>query len=165
VIELMHIDFEDVVQDENGFYFRVAKGQGFKAAILDFSLKPISGAVPWTEVQPQIRFKDSDDHITRISDAIWLGHKTSKIPLKHGVTGSLVLAIHAPKRDFRTYELQSHTTRPLERKLSGEIIRAEVRLIGEYMDDPRADVSKYFELIKEDTPRIVEITGEQFNNT
>lgn len=48
VIELMHFDFEDVIQDESGFYFKVAKGQGLKAAILDFSLKPVSGAVPWT---------------------------------------------------------------------------------------------------------------------
>ncbi len=163
VLELIHFDFEDVAQDSVGLYFRASKDLVRKAAILHFSLKPISGAVPWTEVQPQIRFKDEHDHITPVSDGIWLGHSKSKVPFRYGITVSLVLATRALKRDFRTYEWDSHESLPLERQLVGDEIRAEVRLVGEYMDDPKADISWYFKLIKGDVPQIILSTREEFD--
>lgn len=165
VLDLLHFDFEDVAKDETGFYFRASQGFVCKAAILDIALSPISGAVPWTEVQPQIRFKDSNDHVTRVSNAIWLAHDKSKLPLRYGVTGNLVLATRLPKRDFRTYERDPHAVRPLERQLSGDVIRAEIRLIGEYKDDPSADKSFYLEIIKGDPPKILESSREQFDKS
>ncbi len=165
VLELMHFDFEDVAKDASGFYFRASSNLLFKVAVLDFSLKPISGAVPWTEVQPQIRFKDSQGHITRVGNAIWFGHDKPKVPFRYGVTASLVLASRSPKRDFRTYEGDSHRKGPLERQLAGEVLRVEVRLVGEYMDDPKADVFWYFELIKGDVPTIIKSTREEFERS
>jgi hypothetical protein len=164
VLELIRFDFEDVAKDGSGSYFRASSNLLFKVAVLDFALKPISGAVPWTEVQPQIRFKDSQGRITLVSDAIWFGHDKPKIPFRYGVTASLVLASRSPKRDFRTYERSSHDTRPLERQLNGETMLAEVRLVGEYMDDPKADLSWYFELTKGDPPRIIKSTREKFES-
>jgi hypothetical protein len=165
VLELMHFALDDVAQDEAGCYFRASKDFVGKAAILDFSLKPISGAVPWTEVQPQIRFKDADNNITRVSEAIWLGQDTPKVPFRYGTTRSLIVASRAPKRDFRTYERDSHESRPLERKLNGDVIRVEVRLIGEYMDDPKADILWYFKLIKGEATDIVLSTRDEFEAT
>jgi len=162
VLDLMHFDFEDVAKDGSGFYFRDNSNLLFKVAVLAFSLKPISGAVPWTEVQPQIRFKDSQGRITIVGNAIWFGYDKPKVPLRYGVTASLVLASRSPKRDFRTYERDTERQGPLERQLGGDVLRVEVRLVGEYMDDPRADVFWYFELIKGDVPKIVRSTREEF---
>lgn len=162
VLELMNFAFEDVAKDGSGFYFRASSNLLFKVAVLDFSLKPISGAVPWTEVQPQTRFKDSEGRITIMGNAIWFGYDKPKVPLRYGVTASLVLASRSPKRDFRTYERDTHGNGPLERQLAGEVLRVEVRLVGEYMDDPRADVFWYFKLIKGDVPRIIASTREEF---
>jgi|SRR5882724_435174 len=164
VLELIHFGFEDVAQDRAGFYFRAVNALICKAAILDFSLKPISGAVPWTEVQPQIFFKDWQGRVTHVNNAIWLGLDKAKVPFRYGITLSLVLAVSSPKRDFRTYERDSHESRPLERQLSGKEVRAQVRLVGEYMDDPRADISWYFKLIKGRVPEIIEITREEFDS-
>lgn len=164
-LEKTYSDFEDVEQDEAGFYLRAGKhstGTLFKAAILDFSLKPISGAVPWTEVQPQIRFKDASNHITSVREAIWHGRDKPKVPFRYGLTRSLMLMIRSPEGDFSTYERDSRRNRPLECVLDGDIIRAEVRLIGEYMDDPRTDVCFYVKLIKGEVPKIVESTQEEF---
>lgn len=162
VLELVNFGFEGVVKDASGFFMRGSGDPLVAVAVLDFSLKPISGAVPWTEVQPQIRFKDSQGHITIVGNAIWYGYDKPKVPLRYGVTASLFLASRSPKRDFRTYERDTHRDGPLERKLVGEIVHVEVRLVGEYMDDPRADVFWYFELPKGDIPRIIESTRERF---
>ncbi len=165
VLKLMHFAFDDVEKNESGVYARVGKEfttSSYKAAILDFSLDPISGAAPWAEAQAQIRFKDASNHPTRVSDPIWLGRDKPKVPFRYGETQSLVVTVCFPGEDFSTYEHQRRREQPLERALQGEVIRVEVGLVAEYMSDPQSSVSWYFKLSKGTDPTIEMITREEF---
>lgn len=165
ILKLMHFAFDDVEKDDSGIYARIGNRRTAnvnKAAVLDFSLEPISGSVPWVEAQAQIRFKDASDHPTRVGDPIWLGRDKPKVPFRHGETQSLVVTVCSAGTDFTTYEHQRRMDRPLERPLQGDMIRAEVTLVGEYMNDPQLSVSWYFKLTNGDRPTIEPITREQF---
>lgn len=165
VLRLMHFAFDDVEPDERGIYARVGKElttSSFTAAILDFSLEPISGAAPWVEAQAQIRFKDASNHQTRVGDPIWLGRDKPKVPFRYGETQSLVVAICFPGENVSTYETQRRSSRPLERVLQGSVIRAEIGLVGEYMSDPKLNVSWYFRLTGGTCPTIEMITRDEF---
>lgn len=60
----------------------------------------------------------------------------------------LVVAVCFPGEDFSSYEHQRGSERPLERTLRGNVIRAEITLVGEYMSDPQLSVSWYFKLAR-----------------
>jgi len=165
VLKLMHFAFDDVEKNDSGIYARVGKeftNISYIAAIVDFSLEPISGAAPWVEAHAQIRFKDSRNHTTRVGEPMWLGRDKAKVPFRYGETQSLVLAVCFLSDGFSTYEHQHTSQRPLERTLQGDVIRAEVTLIGEYMSDPKFSLTWYFKLSKQGHPTIEIITQEEF---
>lgn len=155
VLELMHFDFDDVGKDERGKYVRVGKdftGEIFQAAILDFRLKPVRGAVPWVEVLAHILFKDRKNRVTRVGAGIWHGRDQPKVPMRPGETQSLILtgAYLSSKSHFNTYEHgpRGDEDQRIERMLDDDEVRVCVGLIAEYMNIPRSDNTWYFKLSK-----------------
>jgi diguanylate cyclase (GGDEF)-like protein len=174
VLELMHFGFDDVGKNERGAYVRVGKdftGEVFKAAILEFRLKPIRDAVPWVEARAHIVFKDQHNQRTRVGAGVWHGRDQPVAPIRSGETLSLILtggySVSDSTEYFSTYEHgpRGEEDQRIERPLEGDNVRVCVGIIAEYMSVPRSDNAWYFQLYRlgDQTPSICTIKPTAFD--
>lgn len=162
-LELLHWCYVDAVKDNSGRYSQASNASTFsrKAAWLDFDLRAIRNSVPWVEVRAQIIFNNAQNQRMRVIDGVWHGRDSVEVPFRPGETRSIIVATCLPDQSFSTYEHAGHKASPTERVLD-QSIRAQVRLIGRYMDIVRFNEFWCFKLSSTVEPKITKITPEEF---